>query len=204
MAVEDLIERFERFDRRRKLMLAGGLLVMLVILGVGINTIVAGFMGAHPKTGGQTKKATPKPAGAALGNIHEAQFAYLAPDPSEDWTLDESNMAYDTTRGVVKYPVKLNSGGTITVSQQAMPTQLLPRTGDAFNKFINDAKVTRSQDINQGTLYYLPALQNGAPANGADTVIYATDNVLLFGKANTVLGYDKWVKFAQALEEPVR
>jgi hypothetical protein len=54
--------------------------------------------------------------------------------------------------------------------------------------------------VGRGTLYYLPALSNGAPAAGADTVIYATNEVLLFGRAERVVGYDGWSKLMGAMK----
>jgi hypothetical protein len=46
----------------------------------------------------------------------------------------------------------------------------------------------------------MSALQNGSPAKGADTIIYATDNVLLFGRSSAILGYDAWAKLLASLK----
>jgi hypothetical protein len=185
-------------------------LVVLVILGVGINSIAAGLLGGFhlPTAGVFHKSALPNAQSpvTAEGSGHltglaQAGFAYLMPADDAGWKVDEPSAAYEDSKGIVKYNLQLTNARTVvTVSQQAMPAQLLPRKGSAFLTFIGDSKPTRSVEVNGGTLYYLPSLQNGVPAAGSDTVILVSDSVLLFGRAERVVGYDGWLALMTAMK----
>lgn len=209
--VEDLIEKFEATTQRQRLIAAGVLLVLMVLVGVGLNTITSGFLtGGNKPAPGAKAKAKPaastsaKSAGGdardSIVGIENASFAYLSPGADKNWAIDEGSKAYEDSKGVVKYTVKLkNSGTSITISEQIMPADLVPKGSEAFLKFIAASKPTRSNDLSEGTLYFLPALQNGVPASGSDTVIYATNEVLMFGRAERVVGYEGWMALMSAM-----
>jgi hypothetical protein len=128
-------------------------------------------------------------------NVNRADFDYYVPGSSDAWKFDQKSAAYDQVSKIVKYNVHLNySGASIAVTQQRLPDQLKPRGSDKFINFIDSANPSRSQGTGKGTLYFMATLQNGAPASGSDTVIFATDDVLMFARAGTVVGYDTWSK----------
>jgi len=180
-----------------------GVFIMGAIFAVGLISIASYGARLLPH------KAAPKPktgtsavsnAVSDVATIDGATFSYLVPGKSADWSVLGTGQAFDKAKGVAKYTIVLNNNNVhVTMSQQAMPVALMPRGSVAFSNFINGSKVSRSQDVGDGTLYYLPALYNGAPANGTDTVIYATDSVLLFGRAESIIGYDAWAKLVGSL-----
>ena len=134
-------------------------------------------------------------------DLSKAKFAYLLPGKSADWKLADGQSAYEAGKGIVKYQVMFtNAKVNASISQQVFPGQLKPRDGDKFMKFVDGTKPTRSADVNRGTVYFLPALQNGAPANGTDTVIFARDDVLMFGQSQGILGWDAWTKFVSSMQ----
>jgi hypothetical protein len=205
--IEEWVEKYEATSKRRRLTMAGVAVLVLVIVGIGLNTIVSGFMvGRHKAPGKAAKSPAAQTAGKTaegdkLGNISEAGFGYLVPDDSPSWTLDVPSETYDSNKGVAKYNLKLGSNDTaVTISQQSMPAQLLPRTSAAFTAFVEGNKPTLSVEAGDGTLYFLPALQNGVQASGSDTVIYATDSVLMFGKSERVVGPTDWAKLMSMMK----
>jgi hypothetical protein len=128
-------------------------------------------------------------------SVTNAKFNYLIPGNDATWTFDSRSPVYDQTTAVVKYAVPLKfSGNTVTVSQQKLPPDFKDRSGAKFKAFMDGMHPVRVVDAGRGSVYFLPALQNGAPANGADTVIFVTDDVLLFGKTGSVIGFDGWTK----------
>jgi hypothetical protein len=141
----------------------------------------------------QTKASPEKDS--QLTTIDNANFKYLVPGTDEAWTFDDKQTAFDQGKGLVKYAVKMNNANIeATITQQELPMKLKPRGSQEFLGFIDGLKPTRSTDAGKGKLYYLPALKNGAPANGSDTVVYADDAILMFGRSDGVLGYDAWAK----------
>jgi hypothetical protein len=177
-----------------------GVVVAAVVFVVGAVTVVRGvaaFSGHVAKQAVQKKAQDSK-----VTSIDYANFAYLKPGSDADWTLDDSGMAFDQGKGIVKYVVTLKNGNVgVTISQQVMPAQLRPRKSVKFQEFITEEKPAQSQDLGSGTVYYLPALENGAPASGSDTIIYATDDILLFGRAGRVLNYETWVKLLSSMNK---
>jgi hypothetical protein len=145
-------------------------------------------------------KPSPAPDSQAT-TIDNANFKYLVPGTDPAWTFDDKQTAFDQGKGLVKYAVKLNNANLeATITQQEMPLKLKPRGSKDFLAFIDGLKPTRSTDAGKGKLYYLPALKNGAPANGSDTVVYATDDILMFGRSDGVLGYDAWAKLMETMQ----
>lgn len=133
-------------------------------------------------------------------DVDRANFGYYIPGTSDAWKFDKSKAVFDKTSGIVKYPVTLTyASTTVNITQQKFPDNLKPRDSGKFQNFIDSANPVRSQDAGKGRLYFMAALQNGAPANGSDTIIYATDDVLMFGRASTVLGYDAWAKLIASM-----
>jgi hypothetical protein len=206
---EHIIEQVSAIPRRRKMVLAGGLIAILVILGIGLNTIFAQVLGGHSaaKKGAPKDKPVQQGSAVATGNdsdptepIQKATFEYLLPGYSSGWKMDDDSKAYVPSKSIVKFNLLLGATAT-TITEQMLPPALAPRQSAAFQSFVMGSKVSRSQDVGSGTLYFLPALQNGAPANGADTIIYATDEVLMFGRSGSVVGYDKWVKLFESMKK---
>lgn len=135
-------------------------------------------------------------------DVTAAPFDYLVPGQSNAWKMVDGLTAYDPAHGIVKYNVTfVNAKVNATLTQQVFPDQLKPRGGDKFTAFINNSKPVRSTDVNGGTLYFLLALQNGAPANGTDTVIFARDDVLMFGQSQGILGWDAWTQMIGSLKK---
>ena len=127
-------------------------------------------------------------------------FDFWVPLPNSDWTFDAKSPVFDSSKGVVDYQVKLASGVGVTVSQQVMPEELKPRdVSPKFNQFILNSNVTLSEPAGKGKAYFRAAESNGAQANGADSVIYATDNILMFGQSSEIIPYDKWAKLLAAM-----
>ena len=181
-----------------------GIFLVGAVFAVGLLTIssqalgwVSNVMKSRPKA---KTGVSATPVVASTTSIEAANFNYLSPSTSPDWSVLAGSQAFDKAKNLVKYTVVLNNNNVhVTVSQQVMPTALKPRSSKAFADFIAGSKVSRSQDAGAGTLYFLPALVNGAVANGSDTVIYATDDVLLFGRSEAVIGYEAWAKLISAM-----
>jgi hypothetical protein len=135
--------------------------------------------------------------------ISAAKFNYLIPGKSAAWKMEDSQTAYDPAHAIVKYQVTfINAKLDAVITQQVFPDQLKPRRGDKFTAFINSSKPTRSADVNSGTVYFLPALQNGQlSASGTDTVIFARNDVLIFGQAHGILGWDAWTQMMASMQK---
>jgi hypothetical protein len=171
-----------------------GIGVAAVVFVVGLVTILRGVGLAVTPTLTQVRGGERSEAGVAA-SVSKAKFSYLAPDNDKAWKLDDKSLVYDESKGVVKYQIAQKDGGaTIVISQQKLPDDLKPQTSAKFTQFILASGVARSQEVGLGKVYFQQALLNGAPANGATTVIYATDDILLFGHAGMVLDYAKWSK----------
>jgi hypothetical protein len=82
-----------------------------------------------------------------------------------------------------------------------MPDELKGQKSPKFMEFIQSSNVVRSQQAGDGTVYYVAALQNGAQANGATSVIYVTDKILMFGRAGGLVGYDAWASMLSQMRE---
>jgi hypothetical protein len=126
----------------------------------------------------------------------KAVFPYLVPKPNSAYQFDPESTLFDQTKGIVKYNVILKDKNTkITISQQKLPEELRPVPDSAkFNQFILASNVNYSLSIAGGKVFFRMAQQNGAPASGATTVIFATNDVLLFGQSGDILSYEKWSK----------
>lgn len=181
---------------RRQLKKIVGVALIGVVFVVGLMTVLQKVGSWLPDVASLTHpKQSPNIKTTEVLDVKKADFPYLVPGKDDAWKYDATSPVYDKTTGVVKYAVRLNyTQVDITFSQQKMPDALKPRDSAKFTGFINNANPARSQNTGRGTVYFLAALQNGAPANGADTVIFATDDVLMFGKAGRVVGYDAWTK----------
>jgi hypothetical protein len=132
--------------------------------------------------------------------INSANFDFLTPGPNKAWTFDPASVVTDDQKGLVKYTVHLtNADVDVIVTQQTLPGELAPRTSDRFQQFIRDQKATISQPVGDGMLYFVPALMNGQPADGTDTVIYANDKILLFGRGAKFVGTGAWVGLMRAM-----
>jgi hypothetical protein len=175
-----------RHDRR--VVFGGAVLAAVVLVGAWELSRELSRLGG---TGGRnnTVHIVGNTDGAA-----QSPFDYLAPAAEDDWKYDSSATVFDASKGVVNYKVQLTDGGGVIMSQQQMPAELKPQTSAKFTQFILANNVAQSRSSGKGTVYFQPALTNGSPANGATTVIYATDDILMFGRATAVLPYDKWVK----------
>jgi hypothetical protein len=176
-----------------------GMAVAAVVLALGLSEAAREVGLVFPK------RVHTQPAANKTGqvtSIDNADFAYLAPKTDPDWTFDAKQTAFDQTKGVVQYKVTFNNDGvSVTISQQVMPEQLKPRGSEKFIGFVRDQKPMRSQEVGEGTVYYLPALQNGAPApDGSDTIMFATDDILLFGRASVVVKSAEWTKLLGSLK----
>jgi hypothetical protein len=183
--------KFSQMDRGQVIALAlAGLVFVVGFVEVAREVgSVTGWLAKSAKHGTNSGK------NGKVTTINNAKFDYLVPEQGGDWKFDDDKTAYDQAKGVVKYTATLQSVNVdVTISQQVMPEELKPRGSAKFEGFIKDAKPTTSQKAGDGTVYFLPALENGAPANGSDIIIYATDDRLLFGRAGRVLGYDVWAK----------
>jgi len=184
-------------SKKRKLV--GGLVVPMLAIALVVLVIEGASLlhlpgGSHQQQAQQGKLTVVKDAS-------KAGFDFLVPTASNDWQFDVKSPVFDASKGVVNYKVKLADGSNVTISQQPMPDELKPWDSSAkFNQFINVSNVTMSEPVGNGKVYFRAALTNGAPANGATSVIYATDDILMFGQAGEVLGYDKWAKLLEAMK----
>jgi hypothetical protein len=69
-----------------------------------------------------------------------------------------------------------------------------------WKKFMDQEKPASDQAAGDGTVYYLPALLNGVQApDGSDTIIYATDNILMFAKAGVIVKSAEWTKLLNSM-----
>jgi hypothetical protein len=144
-----------------------------------------------------------QPSLKIIKEASQSGFDYLVPGSNPAWQFDPKSPVFDATKGVVNYPVVLRDGNVkITISQQKMPEELKPYDqSPKFNQFIISSNVTFSEPVGKGKAYFRTALQNGAPAGGATTVIYATTDVLVFGQAGAILDYATWAKLLESLHK---
>lgn len=182
----------------------GQLLVLIgvVVFVIGLVTLVRFLIGLVPdfKNFGKPLVSNNIKTMEVLG-IDKANFNYLIPGKSDAWSYDETSPAFDSTTGVVKYAMKMKfSQVNVTISQQKFPEKLESRKSDKFMSFVTSSNPSRSQDVGRGTVFFMAALENGAPANGADTIIFATDDVLMFGRAGRVIGYDAWANMLATMK----
>lgn len=184
---------------------------VFVVFGVGVVSLGRSVLKPRPAV------QQPNHTGAAGGVVSAGQtgsdsadrfapvsqidFGYLTPKLDPNWDYDAGSLAYDAAKGVVRYSLKFHHNNVgVVITEQAMPSQLMPRTSDAFTAFLTENKVFRSQDVGKGTIYFLPAMKNGVLGGGADTVIFATDSILLFGKADSFVGFDPWLELMAAMQ----
>jgi hypothetical protein len=184
-----------RKKRSNKLKMAAWGLA-LVVFAVGIITVVEKAGSILP---GQARKS-PGPTIKVVQEIKKAPFNFLVPGTSDAWSYDGKSLTFDPERGVTKYNVKLKyANADVAISQQVMPDQLKPQKSPKFMEFIQTSNVVRSQQAGAGTIYYVAFVQNGAQANGADAVIYATNDILMFGRTGSALGYDAWANLMTSM-----
>ena len=140
-----------------------------------------------------------KPVGKLSAPV-TVNFPYLVPAGDAAWLSEDDKKQTDPTKGVITYPLTFLQNNTqVIVSQQQLPADLQPLDSDKFKAFIKDQNPVRDQEIGDGKLYFLPAMQNGQPANGASTVIYATSDILLFARANEIVDWKDWAKLMAAM-----
>jgi hypothetical protein len=167
--------------------------IAVVLVGVVIWKV-------WPSAANTGKSKSPK-----ISVVHEvknAPFNFMVPSPNAAWSYDEKSLTFDPDKGVMKYILRLNfAQADLTVSQQVMPDELKVPKSSKLSAFIQASNVVRSQQAGDGTLYFVAALQNGAQANGADAVIYATDDILLFGRTGSILGYDAWANLMASMRK---
>jgi len=179
------------------------IVIMAVVLVVGVGALmqeVLALLHVHLPSISLNHQKVQQSTLTVVKDASKAGFDFLVPAPSTDWTFDPKSPVFDASKGVVDYQLKLASGTDVTISQQVTPDELKPvDTSTKFNQFIMNSNVSLSQPVGKGKAYFRAAMSNGAPANGADTVIYATDNILMFGQAGEILPYDKWTKLLAAM-----
>jgi hypothetical protein len=179
---------------------AATVVVLLGIFAVGLVTMVRG-LGAAVAPVAKVVTGRDSSAQGAATTIGHAKFAYLIPK-NRDWELQSNSVVYDEGKGVVRYQLMLKDADLpLVMSQQVMPDELKPQTGAKFDQLVLASNVVRSQAAGKGKVYFEAALTNGVQANGATNVIYATDDILMFGHAPTVLAYDKWVALMASMEK---
>ncbi len=171
----------------------------------GVVSHIANGVVSHQKTYANTGTTAANGPDAPT-DVSNAKFDYLVPGKSDAWKMNDGQTAYDPDKGIVKYEVTFtNAKVAATVTQQVFPDQLKPRGGDAFRAFVAKSNPSRSADVNGGTVYFLQFLQNGAPSSdGTNTVIFARDDVLMFGQARGMLGYDAWTKMMASLQKAAK
>ena len=188
-----------------------GMMLAGLVFAVGALTLVQQFgaitayfaetVVTNQKTYSNTNGSQSPSAPDQPTDVKAANFAYLVPGSSAAWKQDDGQSAFDPAKGIVKYGVTFtNAKVGANVTQQVFPDQLKPRGGDKFRTFIANANPARSADLNGGTLYFLAALKNGVQANGTDTVIFARDDILMFGQARGILGWDAWTQMVSSMK----
>jgi hypothetical protein len=191
--------------KSRSIWVAVGSVAAAIVFIVGLYTVAHGLISGlrWPWAGGIYILQQSQTGGNEVSAISDANFNYLVPAKDAAWKFDATSTAFDPQKGIVKYLVTLTQGGVgVTLSQQVMPSELKPRGSSKFMAFINSVKATRSQDIPGGTMYSLPALSNGAPTtNSADTVVYATNDILMFGRSDYVVDDSVWAKLLGSLQK---
>lgn len=179
-----------------------GVMAAGIVFVVGAITVVqqvGKFTTRAAKTVLTATSSNSNPSSTSTG-ASGVNFAYLVPSQSADWTFDSTQIVFESDKGLVKYSVGLtNAKVSVTITQQSLPSKLRPKGSSEFEAFIAGAKPTRSTVAGLGTVYYLPALKNGSTANGSDTIVFATNDILMFGRSDSVLGYDAWAKLLAAM-----
>ena len=145
-------------------------------------------------TGKLAKDVTGGTTAGKLSVVKNAAFAYWVPGSDPAWTFDPRSKVVDQAHGVITYAITFASGSVpVKVSQQQMPEALKPVGGSAWKRFIDQEKPITDQPVGDGTIYYLPALANGTQvSDGSDTIIFSSDNILMFGQAGSILKSAQW------------
>ncbi|HEY2003905.1 MAG TPA: hypothetical protein VGH44_02210 [Candidatus Saccharimonadia bacterium] len=185
----------------KKWRVIGAVLALLLVVGfVNLVGEVASLLHIHLPSISLNNQKVQQGTLTVVKDASKASFTFWVPAASPDWTFDPKSPVFDASRGVVDYQMKLTGGTIVTISQQVMPDELKPwDTSAKFNQFISQSNVTMSEPAGKGKAYFRTTLTNGVPANGADTVIYANDDILMFGQAGEILSYDKWAKLLAAM-----
>lgn len=205
-----LVERIRgfRFTVSNVLIIVG-VMALTGLLAVGVTSVAKSLKrnqdspaGADAVAGKVVEAQKSSRVSTEVAKISEANFDYLVPKDGGAWTYDPAGEVYDKTTGVVKYGVQRQSKGlSVTVSQQAFPEKLGSRQTAAFADFTKQYKVVANQEAGAGTAYFMPALENGQPSKGTDTVIYATDKVLMFARGNSIMGYGEWAELFSTMKK---
>ena len=174
--------------------------VMALVFVVGAITVVRGIGAvtghlAKVVTGGST-------LAGKVSIVQNANFAYWVPGSDPGWTYDPKSKAVDPAHGVITFAVNFTGSPQIKVkiSQQQMPDTLKPVGGGSWKHFIDQEKPVTDQPVGDGTIYYLPSLVNGVQASdGSDTIIFASDDILMFGRASEVTKSAQWSKLIDSM-----
>ncbi len=176
-----------------------GVAIIIAVLAVGAGMVLLR----------QHKTASVVPAGAKPGQdtavSQQPPFTYLSPKSDPAWGYHPDTIVYDAKAGVAKYLLafKDNGGFNVTLSQQQMPATLKPRTSANFKQLITDAKASKSFDVGLGTVYLVPAFSGPGSVVGSATAIFATDDILMFGRTDQVTSDANWTKIFQAMSMTV-
>jgi hypothetical protein len=182
-------------NRRKTALIVAAVVVVAVVVVVGVVAEIG-------RAGSSRAHTSQKPAIKVVQDVKDAPFDFLVPGVSAAWTYDAKSLTFDADKGVMKYGIKLNYANTdVTISQQRMPAELGSRETPKFKEFIVSSNVVRSQQAGNGTVYFIAMMQNGAQAPGADAVIYATNDILMFGKTGSLLGYDAWTALMDSMSK---
>jgi hypothetical protein len=181
---------------KNKWIIIGAVLVLAV---AAVLVEVGRELGNHDS--GHTPKSNHKVNTVGkISDVKNATFDYLEPADQSDWDFDDKSVIFEQENGIISYHINLKKAGTtVVVSEQQMPDDLKPQSSTKFTQFILSSNVSRSQDAGIGKVYFQPALSNGAPTEGSTTVIFATDDILMFGRAGKVLDYETWTMLMGAM-----
>lgn len=184
--------------KRRKMSVNWRVVGFLAVVAVAVLVLVwgVGKLFHHSKPKGKTVQSKL----TVVTDPTKAGFNYLVPS-ADGIQFDAQSPVFDSSKGVVDYEV-VADGSQITISQQPMPADLQPwATSQKFQAFVVSSDVAVSEPVANGKIFFRQAIQNNAPAVGeTDTIIYATNDILMFGQGTNFVSYSEWVKLVNAMQ----
>ncbi len=171
-------------QQSRKKQVTGGVVSLVIVI-----SLVTLF------THTPTKQASDKDESSVLGGttVAKPSFAPIVPGGSVAETVD-GRVAYDAEKQVVSYQSKVASGTTVTVSQQKSPESFKSNPDFELKKLAEQFSANQTLQVG-GAVAYL-----GTSTKGPQTVVYYSNELLIFLFSTEKLSSSDWEEYIASLE----
>ena len=190
----------EVWAEHKKLVIGGAVVGLLMLVGL-VNLVqeTVELVTHGKKPGQQPAKLT------VVNDAKKSSFDFLVPGEGKDWEFDPKSPVFDASKGVVNYKLSIHDGISklnATVSQQEMPEELKSENSPALNRLLSQSNVVVSVPVGDGKLYFEKAIVQGGSSSGvANTVIYASKDILMFGQAGGLVSYATWQELMGSMKK---